>query len=494
MQSVDPLIARLSALLLSKSAVSFYINGGPGVGKSYLLETLVKQIPSKISGTFVVGPNKVNASNVDDLVRMQMQSCLETGFLENLPPSEKAHDIASAWCWLGQQELFSPRQVFVVLVDLDSDLDLPVVASLFSRARYLETAWNVSGASLLYIFVGSWDPVMLATYCDSIGVSFPYTPTHNYIVWEGIDSDTMTSLTKRVVPDSLNIHGHVLFELTGGHPTVACEILEVVGDSSLSIENLLDATYTVAKSGKISARWLAQWPKLSSKSQEVVRQLLYQRYALDPGSLPHINQLLMLGIVHRRMIGNNSYLGFRSWYMELLFRLHLEDLGIYDEQLAKIELQEMTPPLVAVNKEAYEVISDVENNVRNFVALWLCGHKEGEEHILSGRHLKYISDIDEEQDAYERAIHWQEKSRRDRDSANLNPLLTYFSTRDLAELIEEIERELKSSTWRQIAQSLRQLANVRDAVMHNQLIDDKQLRDLYMLQAAVLRALTQQAK
>jgi len=72
---------------------------------------------------------------------------------------------------------------------------------------------------------------------------------------------------------------------------------------------------------------------------------------------------------------------------------------------------------------------------------------------------------------------------------DLNPLLAYLKTRDLADLISEIGVAENSKAWLAIAQSIQTLSDVRDAVMHNQLIDDGALQRLYDLQAAIYEAL-----
>lgn len=490
MRSSTELVARLGSLLLSKPAVSFYLNGGPGSGKSYLLETLVEQIPSEISGAFVIGPTKVTQANIENLAVSQMQTCLEASFIESLPSQGIMKNTASAWRWFGEHAEIPSRQIFIVLVDLDAALDLPSVANLLSNARYLEQAWSASGAYILYLIAGSWDTVALAAYCERVGLSFPYTEGHNYRIWEGVDSDTMIALAQRANPKSMSVHGRVLFELSNGNPALALEMLEEIDGNSLSIKKLLDTTYTVAKSGLMEHRWLAQWAKLLPKGQEIVRQLLYKRYVMDPGSRPYVDQLLTLGIVKRREVGEQRYLGFSSWYMEMLCRLHSEAIGIVDKALKKVEIQEMSPPIIAANVEAYCIIHDVENNVRDFVTIQLCMHKEGGEHILKNRNLKYVRETGDFEDAYERLLYWRDKSESAGLAQGLNPLLSYSSTRDLADLIEEIGREMNSETWQRITKALRELANVRDVVMHNQLIDDKQLVQLYKLQASVYAALT----
>lgn len=491
MTSVDALIARFSTMLLSQMATSFFINGAPGAGKSHLLQTLATRIPSAIPGTSIIGPHLATPSSVSDLAALQMQDCLEAGFLEALPPKAQVQGIAEAWTWLRTQNLFSTRQVFVVLVDLDSSLGLTEMASIFSRVRYLETTWKTTGARLLFIIAGSWNSSALAEQYGRNGVSFPYTIGHNYMTWTGIDPEAMVALAKQIITKAMAFHGQVLFELTGGNPAVAEEVLSELAGTPPSVKQLVDATYRVALNGRAGKRWLASWSSLPLQAQEVVRQILRRRYVSDSSATPGVRQLLELGMVKQRQVGERRFLGFHSWYMELLLRSHLDTLDLGQNHLGRAQIHELIPTIFAANLEAFEIIHDVENNVRNFVTLWLCMHNPTEAHFLRGRAPRYIDQIDAEQDIYESAVGWRRKNTSAGFSADLNPLMAYCSTRDLAELVEEIARDSRSASLRQVAVQIRKLANVRDAVMHNQLIDDQQLLDLYTLQTTVFDALTQ---
>lgn len=491
MNPTELAIAKISGLLLSKSAVSFFINGGPGTGKSYLASELAKDIPAAIPGAFIIGPNVVLASDFDNLPISQMQACFQAGFLDAVPPEDELRNVADAWIWLDHQNLFSSRQVFVVLVELGSDLSLASIAELFSRIRHLEAAWNGSGARLLYLVIGSWDVVALTQYYEENGVSFPYTIGRNYMIWKGISSDAMYSLMQREIPSSMPIHGRVLHELCGGNPTVALEILRGLQGQDISVENLLDATRQVATDGETGCRWIEQWTQLTSDAKAIVKELLHQRCTTNSCSSEPVNQLVALGIVKQRRIGTERYLLFRSWYMELLFRLHLASLGMDETRLAEVQIEEMVPSILSVNQEAYETIHEIENNVRDFVALWLSMHDTQPEHILVGKVEKYVNEIDDTEDLFDRAAHWRLRSEIAGLPKNLNPLLAYCSTRDLAALVVEVGRLLSSDAWQQIADLLERLAYIRDAVMHNQLIGDEQIRKLNELQRAVYRALAQ---
>jgi hypothetical protein len=284
----------------------------------------------------------------------------------------------------------------------------------------------------------------------------------------------------------------VLFELSGGNPAVAVEVLQAAdeaNDASPSLQRLLEATKDVATEGSMARRMLSLWPELLPKGQQIVKQLLHRRYVTDPGSQAHVNQLLTLGLVRREKSEGQSYLGFKSWFVELLLRLHLTELGLEGERLNRVAVEEMVAPVTSVNDEAYHIIHEVENKVRNFVTLQFSMQEGPGAHILQGRAARYLEEVNATEDAYDRALHWRQRSQRAGLSADLNPLLTYCSTRLLADLVEEMGHQTKSEVWLTISKALRELADVRDAVMHNQLIDDAQLRQLHALRAAVYAGL-----
>ena len=53
MMSTSELAHRLVNLIRAKNASTFYLNGPPGSGKSYLLKELARQLPTEIPHTLV---------------------------------------------------------------------------------------------------------------------------------------------------------------------------------------------------------------------------------------------------------------------------------------------------------------------------------------------------------------------------------------------------------------------------------------------------------
>jgi hypothetical protein len=90
-------------------------------------------------------------------------------------------------------------------------------------------------------------------------------------------------------------------------------------------------------------------------------------------------------------------------------------------------------------------------------------------------------------DAYDRASGWRQKNFQNGIGSKLNPLIAYISTSDLSQLITEIPFEGIFSN--DLIASIEAVAPIRDAVMHNQIIDEKSLETLYDLQDKILKTL-----
>lgn len=131
------------------------------------------------------------------------------------------------------------------------------------------------------------------------------------------------------------------------------------------------------------------------------------------------------------------------------------------------------------------MILEVENAVRSYFVLR--SQMRGEPGIspLQRRLERYDDEAGIENDAHQRAEEWRSRSVAAGLPGHLNPLIAYCSTRDLASLVNMLTGGSGKKTWRRIGHALRSLAPVRDAVMHNQLIDEAALLRLYALRAEV---------
>jgi hypothetical protein len=488
------LVQRLARISGSNHASTFFINGPPGSGKSFLLNTLAERLPGEISRCISFGPYPIRVGNHGELGGRILQDFFEAGFLAHIPQEASHWDLVTIWRWIKENVQVAPRQTFFVFIDLAgwTPKSLKDTAQLFSVVRTLEGDWDSQDIRWLQIFAGCWDHPAMESYFREINTSFPYTVGHNYVLWEGISMQDMAEFIGDFsFHDSRLPNRKILHEITGGHPGAAIDILNSIPEGKLSFPAIISATQRAAKEGPVGQELLAMWAELSPESKRAVKALLLGKRIPVVSLPPHLEMLRIAGIANRKSVGTQSYLELRSWYVTMVLWQHLEEIDIADAHTERINVSALMPRISTVCSEAYNLINEIENLARNFVTIQLSLDSEPHFHYLMGRSLKYNRDTEVDEDAYQRAEDWRNRSLDRGLSADLNPLIAYLSTRDLANLIEELGGQADSPEWLRIAQAIRSLSDVRDAVMHNQFIDDSALRSLYDLQAEIYSAISQ---
>jgi hypothetical protein len=127
-------------------------------------------------------------------------------------------------------------------------------------------------------------------------------------------------------------------------------------------------------------------------------------------------------------------------------------------------------------------------SARNFVSIRLSlTNKNNNGNILAGIN-KRIED-GQLMDTDTRTRQERDRIQSYRLSVKLNPQISYMTTGELAQILQEIGRNEQDKAWSKIGDSIQKMASIRNAVMHNQLVDEQALRTLYDLRGAIYRAL-----
>jgi hypothetical protein len=370
---------------------------------------------------------------------------------------------------------------------------LDSLRSWFSSIRALEDRWEDAPARLLIVLAGYWNHNLLDAYYRNIRLSFPYTISHNYFHWYGISIAQMVDLVQQYFPGSQEVipYGALLHEVTGGHPGAAVEIAEIISKKQvLSIPTLFSAVKQVACKGKVTAELIHIWIQLPTETKLLLEQILLGYPIRTNTQRQNWDSLCTAGLTKEVIVARIYYGNVSSWFVECVLRSHLEELGIENPNLSQVFIDELVPPLLSINKEAYQIINEIENLVRNFATLQLSKSRKVGKSLLANRATKYDNFIKEELDAQEQAEEWKKSSRKSGLPVELNPDIAYISIKVLAKLVDEIAKEINSEKWKNIAVALQTTSPIRDAVMHNQLIDDKAYAQLLDLRAAIYKALS----
>lgn len=485
------LLLSIIRLCETKRTVSAFINGAPGSGKTFLLKQLAKELPKATRNTLVYGPYQV--SSMDEFSDLLINDCFNTGYLNSLMPSDYFVDIIKTFEWLNRNIQSTNRQTITILIDLNDKItDIDTLRTWFSSIRFLEHGWNSDTSGLLILLASNWNHNLLDSYYKEIRLSFPYTVSQNYFLWDGISVDQMDKIITKNFPSTPKIVplGLLLHEITGGHPGAAIDILETIQErESLTIASMLNAAKIAARNGKMAGDLVSKWSSLSTKTRNVIRHLLLLRQIPISNLRPHLDGLASFGLVKEKEIADTTYAVISSWYIEMVIRSHLNGLEIEDENLNEVDPEDLPLPLVSINNEAFLIINEIETMIRKFVIVRSSANKINGKGVLENRGVRYDKFLNRNMSAHERASDWRDKSRSVGLSVDTNPLVTYLSVKDLPLLVDELSREIKSEKWSTISSAINSMGDIRDAVMHNQIIDDKAFIQLFDLRAAIYNAL-----
>lgn len=485
------IVDKIRGLVQAKQSSSCFINGSPGSGKTYLLKNLSRQLPEQIVGLVnVLDPFVIARADTVWDARPLLETLYLQGYLSTTPAECQFTDLAGVWHWIGEKCELSQRQTFIVLLDmphLDKNNPAPYV-DLLSSVRSLEVSWRHNRIKLCHIVAGFWDSETIQQYVQQTGLSFPYTSGENYFPWHGVSTAELSSVTKKcAVYTKYPIMESVLFELTGGNPYVAKQIIEQLPDKILNFSNLIKATKETARQRTDLLTTLTQYfdPKILS----LLHELLINQYLPAEQYTVHRQRLLASGLVKEEQKGNKSYLRFRSWFYELLIRLNAAAIGIPPNHITNIRIEEMAPTLYSLNQELYGLINDIESQARNFVVIQQCLRRKENEPLLTGL-SEEIKNGGTVVDVQQKAEEWRQRVKKHRTVlSELNPTVCYLSTRDLANIIAELASCYNMPEWHEIARSIRKMGIIRDAVMHHQIVDDTAIDHLYQLQFKIYDAL-----
>lgn len=488
-------IDRIARQLETKPASTLFVNGAPGSGKTYLQAELARDLPKEIPRLRVLGPYTAHPG--ESIGRHIVGDLYESGYLQEPAEADVTEDVNSTWRWLKGRLVVSSRQAFAVLIDLEQVgwVDHESLRVWFSSTRYLEHLWDAEPPRLVVLITSSWDHTGLEEYYGQIGLSFPYTSGRNYMVWEGISAracEQMLTLDQHADMPSRAIHGRLLHEVAGGHPGAIKDILAEVDLRSLSVQSVLSATHKAAQEGPAARGLLEVWKELPTDSLLAIERLLAVRQMPTRMLATQMDRLRAAGIVVQSEVLAQQYARLSCWYTELVLRHHARELGIQDELNDAVSVSELMPVVSELHFDAYRLINEIENLLRNFVVVHLSRAASGNP-LLAGHCVRRDKEDGQLRDAQARAEEFRQRATRRGLPVQLNPIVAYLSLQDLAGILIELPQPVASSGWQSIANALTRLAYIRDAVMHNQMIEVSDLQKIYTLYGEIMSLLGEES-
>ena len=471
--------AKLDSLLRKRACGALFINGPARAGFDALLGQLaVATRPAK--GLSILGPYRISADRVDDLRSLIRDELVAQGYIPDHGTDTHLPNHKALWELLHTVGDSLQNQTFLVLIELVGGLLLGSEGpgDLFSDIRHFEGIWRDRSVQVVYAIAGSWWHQEIEEYFDRIHVSFPYSPGRNYVRWTGVDRATVAAMTKEILGAAgTPIVGDVIYELGGGHWEVTQSLLAAVQERPIKLESLWNHTRRIAQDGPLAQELLSSWRRLPPRARKLLHRLLATRCVAEHHTNERIKEpLLALGIAREVSINEIRYLRFYSPFIELCVRANLAQFELADPALERVNLDEIIPELDILGSYGYQLVRDIENLVRGYVML----------QVQIGQHVGPRSFP-----GYRDAKEYRRGEARSGLPVEFNPLISYFSVRDLAEIVRQTALNHNADAWRAIERSLNDLVMVRNAVMHNRVIGFDALDRLQVLRGQIYTAISE---
>jgi len=493
MQTLHDLSYALIRLSKAQVAGSFFVNGPRGAGKTNMLHGLTRMMPKLVRNCYVMGPYAQRPIDIAELSAQMATDFVQAGFIDKL--DGQASDFLNVWEQLGTKGQFPNCQSIIILIDVGpvQQSELEALANLFSAVRYLEAVWTSRKASVLNVLAGTWMHSDLERHYQEIGVSFPYTVGYNYARWLGIDFDAVSVMYEASGFELPSFIGaELLCQIAQGHAAATEEILTEMNPTQMSVSGMMSAARHVALDGQSAAALVTSWQGLPKASQAILQKLLLvPRLPVRSANEPGIDPLITLGAARIEEHSGKRCIRPYSWFAEMVLRMHAEALGIDKDGVRKIRSSDLVPDVGVLELQAYKMIRSIENAIRNALVAGLSQNTPEEKRLLEGRGRRNVNG--EFEDAHLRANEWRAKLEKRGLSTQNNPDIAFCSTRELGDMALDFGRDEEFVSWTEVGHGVKELADIRDMVMHNQLIDESMLLRISTLQDEIYARLAEWA-
>ena len=468
--------------------------GSPRSGKTYFLSQLAEQISNRQRSwvTYLSGSatKLMSLEFFNGLVdTLKKEGCLDPAFeLVNKPASltsffERIKPVL-------YKEMI--RHLVILVDDLDQNkMAFEDIALLLSSVRGFYTEWREIDINIHFVFTGQINSCKLLTYYrEPDNASWPFLqgktiyhllPLTAEEIFGSIDKATVDS--KKLV----ELYTQYLFELSNGDLYTVFEILKSLGKKKISCLSLFEA----AEKLTTSLEWIETLSLiikgLSTKASNVLTVNLQGNF-VSFSDLELEEELLLSGLFSKT---KNQTISVLNSVMERSLRKNWNRIKPKGAPDVFSDLAELIPPVFALNKTAYELLAEIEMRLRNIVVLRL-GAQKGDRHLLSNINIEINPRTDLKEDQYFRSIDWRKRVGKSQYVDAHAALISYTNTRDLLGLVDHLisKNDEVIVPLKVIRPRLEGMKEIRDAVMHGQVITEKSVENLFDIYYELIQELT----
>jgi hypothetical protein len=494
------LLQEISRLIETSSCSSIAILGSPGSGGTTFLEQLGSHLEGCSRNTFLFGP--VQFKDFVSSFREAVVAWLNNeGLFSSQCDSAEYMSAASQslfWgCLRSHLDLDHIKSLVIEIDDVNLGIsDYHVLYNLFSELRKFCAEWRVDDLAVHFVTSGSWMPTKLADVFDHYQTSWPFVPDHNIFYLPNLTSDEVGEWLQggREIGAIESVHSRYLWELTAGDTRTIAEVLRRLPSSTVSCEALYAAADTLVKSQPFAKSLRAQADQLSHQAQLCLGKMLEGLF-VDGVSQPSLEEELSLSGFARAI--NQPWgrvVRFRNWVIESAVRYHWRFFRELFHASAFTNYEELIPPVICLNRDAYEFICEIENLLRNLVVMRLGTHQT-DKHPLVGVYTdqKQKRENGELEDEFTRASKWRKRVQETPYVDTHAALISFSQTKHLMDLVGQLVYHYKDPVFVRLEPMMSDLGgfkDIRDAVEHNQVISEKSYDTLLRIRTRLYEALT----
>jgi len=384
------------------------------------------------------------------------------------------------------------RHLVILVDDLDQNkMAFEDIAILLSSVRGFYTEWREIDINVHFVFAGQVNSSRLLTYYkEPDNASWPFLQGKTIYHLLPLTTDEILGNIGKTGVDSkkpLELYTQYLFELSNGDLYTVLEILKKLDKKNFSCHSLFDAAEKLANSSEWIEKIRLIINGLSAEASKILIICLQGSFVSvsDKGLK---EELLLSGLFSNN---KDKTVGISNPVMERSLRKNWSRIKPIDAPDIFPDLAELIPPVYVLNRTAYELLSEIEMRLRNIVVLRLDAHKMGN-HILSNLNYETNSRTDQKEDQYFRSSDWRRRVGKSQYVDAHAALISYTDTRDLLGLIDHLiaKKDEVLGRLESIRSRLDGLKDIRDAVMHGQVINEKSVENLFDIYNEIKQGLT----
>ncbi len=499
--SRSAVLATIEKTLHLNSAITLAVYGPPHSGKSHFLATLKRRLLTTDHDCLVFGPLPASETlNEQGFMRRLLDSLQEEEALTALPDRESVLRAASQRIFWGRLLPYVPealRRVVVVIDDADAErLSASELYGLVGRARKFTTEWNSDRLSIATVIGGTWSPRLLREEFKQRQSSWPFLSDDTLFPLPDLEADEVREWATAVLETGTvrDIHVRYLHELTLGDADAMERVLVGMFGATTSCDAMRDVAAAIVESEEYITEVERRLRLCIPGAQALLPQLLNERPISYDRYSSAAESLLLSGLVRIDTIGTTRLVVLRNWLIESVLRRQQARFGALLPGDVYRPVAELMPPIRCLNIEAYAIICEIENLLRNLIMCRL-GLTSRRMHPLQGMlENRYDDRLNYAADQYTRSSEWRKRFAAKAHVDSHAALVSYSRTGDVLDLIAWLAEQGDPITRRLtpgVRQQLSELKDVRDVVMHNQILSERSYNQLCDIREHVYQALAE---